>query len=104
MTVTAQAADLLPRLRRWTAGSWALPAAGRTGSRADAAAAAAQRLADLAADAEGRPRRPVPRLADTSLGDQLTVLLDDVLRTDDPVALPAAAAELAALRTALGFR
>ena len=104
MTVSAQAADLLPRLRRWTADSWALPAVGRAGPRAAAAAAAAQRIADLAADAEGRPRREVPRLADTSLGDQLTVLVDDVLRTADPTALIATDAELTALRAALGFR
>ena len=102
--MTVPATDLLPRLRRWTAASWAAPAVGGAGSRAEVTRAVAQRLADLAAEAEGRPRRPVPRLPDTSLGDQLTVLVDDVLRTADPVALPAAAAELTALRAALGFR
>jgi pyrimidine operon attenuation protein/uracil phosphoribosyltransferase len=36
--------------------------------------------------------------------DQLTVMVDDVLRTGDPAALRTAADELAALRAALGFR
>ncbi|HST63777.1 MAG TPA: hypothetical protein VLM05_01200 [Mycobacteriales bacterium] len=93
---------LLSRLRRWTADGWAVPAAGG-GTRADAAAAAVQRLADLGADAEGRPRRPVPRLGDTVLADQLAVMLDDVVRTGDPEALRAAEAEVAALRAALGY-
>ena len=38
-------------------------------SVADAAHALAQRLADLAADAEGRTRLPVPRLGDHAVGD-----------------------------------
>jgi hypothetical protein len=62
-----------------------------------------QRLADLAADLEGRPRRPVPRLADAVLADQLAVTVEDLLRLDDPAAGRAVTAELAALRTALGF-
>jgi pyrimidine operon attenuation protein/uracil phosphoribosyltransferase len=36
--------------------------------------------------------------------DQLTVLVDDILRTGNPAALRAAATELSALRAALGFR
>jgi hypothetical protein len=39
-----------------------------------------QRLADLAADGESRPRREVPRLAPHALGDQALVLGHDVLR------------------------
>jgi pyrimidine operon attenuation protein/uracil phosphoribosyltransferase len=66
-------------------------------------AAAVQRIADLGADAEGEPRRPVPRLGDAALPDQLAVLVDDVLRTGDPAAVRAAAAELTALRAALGL-
>jgi len=117
------ARELLPRLRRWTAGSWALPAtparssrrAGRTDpaapapeggrppTRATVTAAAVQRIADLGADAEGRPRRPVPRLDDSALGDQLAVMVDDVLRTGEPAAVAATAAELAALGRALGY-
>lgn len=107
----ALARELLPRLRRWDAASWSvavdLPGAGRRAerpSRADVAAAAVQRLADVAAEAEGQPYRAVPRLAGVNPADQLTVMVDDVLRTGDPAALRAAAAELAALRAALGYR
>ncbi len=95
------AATLLPRLRRWTDDGWAVAAAGG-GTRADVAAGAVQRLADLGADAEGRPRRSVPRLDPAVLADQLAVMLDDIGRTGDPAAIDAGAAELAALRTALG--
>jgi len=48
-------------------------------TRADAATAAAQRLADAAADLEGAPRRTVPRLADPAVGDQLAVCGHDLL-------------------------
>ena len=103
----ALARELLPRLRRWDPASWSVPAelpgTGRP-TRADVAAAALQRLADVAADAEGQPRRTVPLLAEVSLADQLTVMVDDILRTDDPTAVRAAATELAALRSALGYR
>jgi hypothetical protein len=127
----ALARELVPRLRRWTAANWSHPAeppateprargrfgalrgpAHRSGSadpaepptRADVLASAVQRLADVGADAEGRPRRPVPRPADVNPADQLAVMVDDILRTGDPAALRTAAAELAALRAALGFR
>jgi hypothetical protein len=107
----ALARDLLPRLRRWDSAGWSvaaeLPGAG-TGagrpSRAHVAAAVVQRLADVAADAEGQPRRTVPLLAEVNLADQLTVMVDDILRTGDPAALRAAATALAALRAALGYR
>jgi hypothetical protein len=95
------AATLLPRLRRWTADGWAVAAAGG-GTRADAAAGTVQRLADLGADAERRPRRSVPRLDPAVLADQLAVMLDDIARTGDPATIDAAGAELAALKTALG--
>ncbi len=50
-------------------------------SKGDLVHELAQRLADLAADAEGEPRRTVPRLdGDTSLPYQVTVLARD-LRT-----------------------
>ena len=116
----ALARVLLPRIRRWDSASWTLPAvpgssapstAGSGGdghgggpTRAEFVAAAVQRLADVGADAERRPRRPVPRLADVNLADQLAVMVDDILRTGDPAATGAAAIELAALRTALGYR
>jgi hypothetical protein len=104
------ARELLPRLRRWDSASWSVPAelpADDTGgrmTRADVAAAVVQRLADAGADAEGQPRRPVPLLAAVNLADQLTVVVDDVLRIGDPAALRTAATELAALRSALGYR
>jgi hypothetical protein len=48
--------------------------------------AALQQLADLAADADGEPRRPVPELAPHALADQALVLGTDLLganpRTD----------------------
>jgi hypothetical protein len=98
----ALARELLPRLRRWDAASWSVPVAGRV--RADVAAEVVQRLADAGADAEGRPRRPVPRRPGVNPADQLTVVVDDILRTGDPAALRTAGAELAALRGALGLR
>jgi hypothetical protein len=104
MDAVPLARTLLPRLRRWTADGWTLPAAGSSPvPRAEVAAATVQRLADLGADAEGRPRRPVPRLADTVLADQLAVLVDDVVRTGDPAAISTATAELTALKAALGY-
>jgi hypothetical protein len=108
MDELARAADeLIPRLRRWTPDSWRLPAdpAGPAiGTRAEAADEAAQRLADLVADVEGRPRRTVPRRDDVNPADRLAVMVDDVGRTGDPAAAAAATGVLAALRAALGFR
>jgi hypothetical protein len=113
------ARELLPRLRRWDSASWSVPAelpgdethpaapglAPRAGTptRAEVAAVVLQRLADAGADAEGQPRRPVPLLAEVNLADQLTVLVEDILRAGDPAALRTAATELAALRAALGY-
>lgn len=58
-----------------------------------------QQLADAAADAEGRPRRPVPVLADRALPDQLVVLVRDALEAGaDPAPVHRA---LVALRRAL---
>ena len=68
---------------------------------ADRAHLVAQRLADLAADAAGRDRRPVPRLADHAAGDQVAVLGADVLAEGDAAAHAAALAELTALRRSL---
>jgi hypothetical protein len=48
-------------------------------TRADAARALAQRLADAAAELEGAPRRGVPRLADRAVGDQVAVCGQDLL-------------------------
>jgi hypothetical protein len=76
--------------------------AARTGE--DAAAvlgavhAALQRLADLAADAEGRPHRPVPALGAHGLGDQVLVLAHDVSVAGAADAVEAARTVLAELR------
>jgi hypothetical protein len=47
-----------------------------------------QLIADLGADAEDRPRRPVPRAEhDLVLPDQLAVVVADLLRAGGPSAL-----------------
>lgn len=60
-----------------------------------------QHLADLAAAAAGRDRRPVPVLAPHAAADQLTVAARDVLAEGDEPAVAAAAEALTALRRAL---
>lgn len=67
---------------------------GRT--RADAVRLLTQRLADLAADLEGAPRRVLPRLGDQAVGDQLAVCGQDLLAAAGPAdgAVLTAAAEL----------
>jgi hypothetical protein len=62
-----------------------------------------QELADAAADAEGRSRRPVPRLAPHALADQLVVLVQDVLAAPgaDETVLAAAHDRLVTLRRLL---
>lgn len=86
----------------WTPTAWAAPAGvagGPAGSRADVTHALVQRIADLAADAEGQPHRPVPRLDnDLALPDQLRVLAADLLAADPP--RPTLEAALAAVRQA----
>lgn len=73
MTDFAASLDrLLSQVRHWEQPRW------RDG-KADRTYTLVQRLADLAADAEGRPRRPVPRDHDMILPDQLRVMADDLL-------------------------
>jgi hypothetical protein len=92
-------------LRRWAAGNWALPPAGPAPeTRADAAHLAVQRIADLGADAELRLRRPVPRITDLAVADQLAVVVGDVVRTADPTAVAETARVLDQLRFVLGLR
>jgi hypothetical protein len=55
-----------------------LPAVSRP-TKGDSVHTLVQRLADLAADAEGNPRRPVPRPGDLALPDQLRVMSDDLI-------------------------
>ena len=77
------------------------------GSRADAAHRVAQQLADAAARLAGEPVRPVPRLDDLVVGDQVAVTGADLLAAldraarDDPDGPWRAAAEsaLSAVRT-----
>jgi len=74
------------------------------GSRAptDAVQPLLQHLADVAADGEGRERRPVPRLAPHALADQLTVLTRDALAVvPDQTAADDVGRRLAALRRSL---
>jgi hypothetical protein len=61
----------------------------------------AQHLANLAADAAGQPRRPVPVLAAHGAADQLTVVAHDMLAEGDEPSFAAAAEALTALRRAL---
>jgi len=73
-------ARLADQVGHWSPARWAQPAAGGTGSRAEVVHALVQRLADLEAEATGRPVRPVPRLDnDLALPDQLRVMLLDLL-------------------------
>jgi hypothetical protein len=54
-----------------------------------------QRLADLAADAEGQPRRPVPRLDNVlALPDQLWVITADLIAANPDEATLTAATDL----------
>ncbi|RZU52125.1 hypothetical protein EV385_3967 [Krasilnikovia cinnamomea] len=72
---------LLNQVGHWEQGRWWVHTPlGPT--KADLAYALVQSLADLAADAEGRPRRPVPRLTDPVLPDQLRVTSDDLLAAE----------------------
>lgn len=61
----------------------------------------AQHLADLAAHAVGRERRPLPELAAHGVADQLAVTAHDVLDEGDEQAVTAAADLLTALRRAV---
>jgi len=90
---------LVDRVTHWTPSRWA--ASG--GVRATLFHTLAQQIADLAADAEGEPRRPVPRLDnDLVLPDQLRVVARDLLLAspDEPV-LARALAAVSRTRTAL---
>jgi hypothetical protein len=61
-----------------------------------------QRLADLSADAEHRGRRPVPRVGDLVLPDQVRVMADDLLAAAPPdELLRQATDEVNAVRRAL---
>ena len=96
----------MQRLRLWTPARYAAAAPAWCDSawcdpgRPDAVPATrgdlvhhlAQWCADRAADLDGRPSRPVPRLdSDLGLADQLAVTSDDLVRCAPPVELAVAA-------------
>jgi hypothetical protein len=88
---------LVNHVSHWTPPRWAASSASGSGSRADVMHALIQRLADLAADAEGRPRRAVPRLGNNlALPDQLRVTAADLVAAQPDEAVAAAAARLVA--------
>ncbi len=72
------------------------------GSRAEVVRGLARRLAELGAEAEGRPGRVLPHVHDMVLPDQLRVLADDILAADPSAdLLHRAAAEVERVRGVL---
>jgi hypothetical protein len=87
---------LLNQVRVWEQPRW------RADGKADRAYALVQLLADLGADAEQRPRRPVPREHDLILPDQIRVTADDLLAAGpSALVLDEATAAVDALRASL---
>jgi hypothetical protein len=101
VTDFATAVDRLHnQVRHWEQGRWWSRKNGAT--RGDLVFSLVQHLADLAADAEHQPRRPVPREHDMVLPDQLRVLADDLLAADpSPAQLATATSAVDDLRSAL---
>ncbi|GGJ99822.1 hypothetical protein GCM10010123_32150 [Pilimelia anulata] len=100
----ARVVDLLvAQVAQWTPARWATPIEAGGPSRAEVVHGLAQRLADLAAEAEGEPRRDLPRLEnDLALPDQLRVVTRDLLVAGAPDGLThAAAADAAEVRSTL---
>ncbi|MGC5052659.1 hypothetical protein ACLQ2S_14525 [Micromonospora sp. DT48] len=100
----ARGVELLVRqVGHWQQPRWSAPASTGNVSRADLVHRLVQEIANLAADAEGQPRRAVPRLDnDLALPDQLRVVTADLLAADaGEEALARAATEVAATRAAL---
>jgi hypothetical protein len=98
---------LLRQVGHWEQGRWwsRPPAPGSADTpptRGDLVYGLVQRLADHGAEAEGRPRRVVPRENDLVLADQIRVLADDLLAVGAPDAvLRAATDDIEAVRHAL---
>ncbi|NUR72710.1 MAG: hypothetical protein HOU81_17990 [Hamadaea sp.] len=93
-TLAGQAELLVRQVAHWTPARWA--------GRGDTVYALVQRLADAAAVAEGQPSRPVPRLADTALPDQVRVIVADLLAAAPEAAVAdALTADVRATRLAL---
>ncbi|MEV4845533.1 hypothetical protein AB0K20_20260 [Micromonospora matsumotoense] len=94
---------LVRQVAHWEQPRWAAVAGGGNVSRADLVHKLVQEVADLAADAEGGPRRDVPRLAQPmALPDQLRVVAADLVAAGPPEAvLAGAAVTVTATRSAL---
>ncbi|QOC94934.1 hypothetical protein D0Q02_28570 [Micromonospora craniellae] len=94
---------LVRQVAHWQQPRWSATASRGNVSRADLVHRLVQEIANLAADAEGQPRRTVPRLGnDLVLPDQLRVVAADLLAVAPTGgALARAATEVAATRTAL---
>jgi hypothetical protein len=84
---------LVGRTAHWTPPRWQVATAAGV-ARADAVHGLVQAVADLAADAEGQPRRPVPRLDnDLAIPDQLRVVAADLIAAAAPAGVLRAATE-----------
>lgn len=94
---------LVRQVGHWQQPRWSAVASAGNLPRANLVHRLVQEIADLAADAEGQPRRNVPRLDnDLALPDQLRVVAADLLAAGPPDdVLARAAAQVAATRTAL---
>ncbi|GIJ28598.1 hypothetical protein Vqi01_37600 [Micromonospora qiuiae] len=94
---------LVRQVGHWQQPRWSAAASVGNVSRADLVHRLVQEIANLAADAEGQPRRTVPRLDnDLVLADQLRVVAADLLAAAPPDEILArATAEVAAIRAAL---
>lgn len=75
---------LIGQIGHWEATRWGAFAGSAGGSRGDLVFSLIQRLADHSADAEQGRHRPVPRLADMVLPDQLRVMADDLVAAGPP--------------------
>ncbi|SCF36287.1 hypothetical protein GA0074695_6099 [Micromonospora viridifaciens] len=94
---------LVRQVGHWQQPRWSASAEGGNVSRADLVHKLVQEIANLAADAEGEPRRDVPRLgSDLVLPDQLRVVAADLVAANPAESVLAeAAAAVARTRAAL---
>jgi hypothetical protein len=80
----AQVRKLVGQVAHWTPSRWTASSASGP-KKSDLVHELIQWLADAGADAESRPRRPVPRLDnDLALPDQVRVVTADLLATGAP--------------------
>ncbi|MDG4793260.1 hypothetical protein [Micromonospora sp. WMMD1082] len=94
---------LVRQVGHWQQPRWSAAASGGNVSRADLVHRLVQEIANLAADAEGEPRRTVPRLDNNlALPDQLRVVAADLIAAGPAdEALARAATEVTETRAAL---